>query len=147
MQNIITYLIPLVCSILCGGLIGLERYIHEKPAGMRTNILICMGACLFTIISQKIGTGDNARIAAQIVTGIGFLGAGVIFRSPESVHGLTTAAGIWMVAALGMACGCGMYLLAFVCTLLAIVVLIVLQPIEKRLIKFHKQKQENHNNN
>lgn len=145
MQNLIIHIIPLVCSILCGGLIGVERYIHEKPAGMRTNILICMGACLFTIISQNISTSDNGRIAAQIVSGIGFLGAGVIFRSTESVHGLTTAAGIWIVAAIGMALGFKMYLLAFVCTLLAIIVLIVLQPIEKKLMKHHKQNQENHN--
>ena len=132
---------PLLAAVFCGGLVGLERYIHEKPAGMRTNILICLGACIFTIISKNIEGADPGRIAAQIVTGIGFLGAGAIIHGVGGVQGLTTAAGIWVVAAIGMACGSGMYLMAFGSTALSLAVLLLLQPIEKKMDKLHKNSQ------
>jgi putative Mg2+ transporter-C (MgtC) family protein len=98
-------------SLLLGAFIGFEREVSDKAAGLRTNILICMGACLFTILSEMIGN-DPARITAQIVSGIGFLGAGAIMREGDRVTGLTTAATIWVVAAIGAAAGSGMYLIA-----------------------------------
>ncbi len=130
---------PVIFSLLAaaffGGVIGYERHIHDKPAGLRTNILICLGACVFTIISTNLAGSEPGRIAAQIVTGIGFLGAGAIIQSGGSVHGLTTAAGIWIVAAIGMACGAGMYFLALIATVITTIVLFLLLPIEKRLGK------------
>lgn len=101
----------LLAAIVAGALIGLERELHDKPAGFRTNILICVGAALFTMISVHLGrhtTGvDPTRIAAQIVTGVGFLGAGAIIQRRNHVVGLTTAATIWSVASVGMAFGAG----------------------------------------
>lgn len=107
-------LFKLAVSLLLGAFIGFEREVSDKAAGLRTNILICMGACLFTILSIKLGNGahDPGRIAAQIVSGIGFLGAGAIMREGDRVTGLTTAATIWVVAAIGAAAGYGMYLMA-----------------------------------
>lgn len=100
-------------AILAGGLIGLEREFRDKAAGFRTNIFICLGATLFTILSIRLGEfNDPARIAANIVVGIGFIGAGVILRGDQRIIGLTTAATIWVVAALGMAIGAGEYLLS-----------------------------------
>jgi putative Mg2+ transporter-C (MgtC) family protein len=116
-----------------GAAVGLEREFRQKPAGLRTNILIALGSALFTILSVSMGhgTGSTDRIAAQIVTGIGFLGGGAILRSGESVHGMTTAATIWVNAAIGMAVGTGQYLLATATTLVTLVVLAVLPPIER----------------
>jgi putative Mg2+ transporter-C (MgtC) family protein len=115
-----------------GAAIGLEREYRQKPAGLRTNILIAVGSALFTIVSIALarGGGTPDRITAQIVTGIGFLGGGAIIRSGSSVHGMTTAATIWMNAAIGMAAGAGEYQLATVATVLTLVVLVVLPPIE-----------------
>ncbi len=103
------YVVRLVFATVLGGMVGIEREVRDKPAGFRTIILICVGSCLFTIISQSIGgpDWDTTRIAAQIVSGIGFLGAGAILRDRGSVFGLTTAATIWAVAAIGMAVGFG----------------------------------------
>lgn len=100
-------------ALLLGGLVGLERERHNMPAGVRTFMLVSVGACMFTILSFRFG-GDPARVAAQIVTGIGFLGAGVVMQRGKTVHGLTSAAGIWSVAAVGMAVGMGDYFLAAV---------------------------------
>ena len=115
-----------------GAVIGLEREYHQKPAGLRTNILIALGSALITILSISIGTAGSTpdRIAAQIVTGIGFLGGGAILRSGKSIHGMTTAATIWVNAAIGMACGAGEFATASAATGLTIVVLAVLPPIE-----------------
>lgn len=121
-------------AILLGGLIGLERESREKAAGIRTNIFICLGATLFTILSARLaGANDNARIAANIVTGIGFLGAGVIFRDVGRVRGLTTAALIWFVAAIGMSVGLGQFPLAISVTLIVMVILMVFPPLESFL--------------
>jgi putative Mg2+ transporter-C (MgtC) family protein len=115
-----------------GAAIGVEREYRQKPAGLRTNILIAVGSALFTIVSiefaRRGGTPD--RIVAQIVTGVGFLGGGAILRSGTSVHGMTTAATIWVNAAVGMAAGAGEPALAASATLLTLVVLAVLPPIE-----------------
>jgi putative Mg2+ transporter-C (MgtC) family protein len=115
-----------------GAAIGVERELRRKPAGLRTNMLIAVGAALFTTISIRLGTagGTPDRIAAQIVTGIGFLGAGAILRSGESVHGMTTAATIWVNAAVGMAAGAGEYTMASVATAITLVVLTALEPVE-----------------
>jgi putative Mg2+ transporter-C (MgtC) family protein len=115
----------LLLAVGLGALIGAEREVSDKPAGLRTNILICLGAALFTLVSVQLGgpRGDPARIAAQIVSGIGFLGAGAIMRAQGRVLGMTTAASIWMVAAVGMAAGAGRWQLACGGALLALLVL------------------------
>jgi putative Mg2+ transporter-C (MgtC) family protein len=115
-----------------GAAIGVEREIRQKPAGLRTNVLIGVGSALFTMISLQVGavSGTPDRIAAQIVTGIGFLGAGAIMRSGLSVHGMTTAATIWVNAAIGMAAGAGEYAMATMATAITILVLVALPPIE-----------------
>jgi putative Mg2+ transporter-C (MgtC) family protein len=119
-------LLQLSLAVLLGGAIGMERELSGKPAGLRTNILICMGATLFTALSVKLslGRGDPARIAAQILPGVGFIGAGTILHARGSVTGLTSAATIWVVAAIGMALGGGEYEDALGA---ALIVLIVLQ--------------------
>ncbi|OGR82207.1 MAG: hypothetical protein A3J74_01400 [Elusimicrobia bacterium RIFCSPHIGHO2_02_FULL_57_9] len=104
-------MLKIVTALVLGSVIGLEREVSDKAAGLRTNILICVGATLFTILSLKF-TNDAARISAQIVSGIGFLGAGAIMREGEHVTGLTTAATIWTVAAIGMGVGYGFWALA-----------------------------------
>ena len=122
----------LLLSAGLGAALGLEREYRRKPAGLRTNILIAIGSALFTILSVSMttGTGDPSRVAGQIVTGIGFLGGGAILRNRDTVHGMTTAATIWVNAAIGVACGIGQYQLATATTALTLVVLVVLPPIE-----------------
>jgi putative Mg2+ transporter-C (MgtC) family protein len=119
-------------AIVFGAVVGAERQLSGKAAGLRTNILICLGAAVFTIISREMGGGHSdsiTRIAAQIVSGIGFLGAGAIIQDRGGVHGLTTAATIWLVASIGMACGAGFHILALVATVLAVIVLFILAPV------------------
>ncbi len=115
-----------------GAAIGLEREYRQKPAGLRTNILIAVGSALFTILSLELtrGVGDPSRVAGQIVTGIGFLGGGAIMRNRDTVHGMTTAATIWVNAAVGVAAGMGQYALATFAVALTLLVLVVLPPIE-----------------
>jgi putative Mg2+ transporter-C (MgtC) family protein len=122
----------LLLSAGLGAVIGLEREYRRKPAGLRTNILIAIGSALFTVLSLSMtaSTGDPGRVAGQIVTGIGFLGGGAILRNRDTVHGMTTAATIWVNAAIGVACGTGQYALATMTTALTLVVLVVLPPIE-----------------
>ena len=118
----------LVLAAVLGGIIGMEREFKRRPAGLRTNMFICFGSALFTILSLELaGPGsDMTRIASQIIPGIGFIGAGSILRSKGGVVGLTTAATIFVVAAVGMACGGGQYLLAGFSTVLIVLGLIVL---------------------
>lgn len=122
----------LLLAALIGGLIGAERELRRKSAGFRTNILIALGAAIFTIagVAMATGSADPARIPAQIVTGIGFLGAGAIIRSRGGVHGMTTAATVWVNAALGIACGAGEFRLAIVGGATVLLVLLALAPIE-----------------
>ena len=134
--------LSIVLATVLGAAIGLERQLSGKAAGLRTNVLICLGAAVFTIISKRMVQGTDAsiaRIAAQIVTGVGFLGAGAVIQDRRGVHGLTTAATIWLVASIGMACGAGFYELACISTLLAIIVLVVvlrlIKPIERYAAK------------
>lgn len=116
-----------------GAAIGIERELRKKPAGLRTNILIALGSALFTMLSLELtqGTDSPERIAAQVVTGIGFLGAGAIMQSGGTVHGLTTAATIWVNAAIGMAAGAGEFAIALGATSITLIVLVVLPPIER----------------
>ena len=125
----LTMLGRLLVALLAGGIVGLERRLRDRPAGIRTLSLVSVGACLFTLVSiygfRGLGTvQDPARVAAQIVTGVGFIGAGTMIASQAGiVRGLTTASGIWVVAGLGMAAGVGMYVVAIVGSLLTAVVL------------------------
>ncbi|MFY9562377.1 MAG: MgtC/SapB family protein [Terriglobales bacterium] len=123
----------LVAAIL-GGIIGLERQLRHKPAGLRTNIFICFGAAMFTLLSKQLaGTeAESARIASQIIPGIGFIGAGSILHSRGSVTGLTTAATLFVVASVGMAVGAGLYVTAVFATVLILVGLAVLGNLEGR---------------
>ena len=124
----------LCLSALLGGALGLEREWKQKSAGLRTNVLIAMGATLFTVMSIDLSAssgGDATRIAAQIVTGIGFLGAGAIMRTGGSIRGLTTAAMIWVNAAVGVAVGGGEYRVALIATAVTLVVLLTLNPVER----------------
>ena len=105
-------IVPVLLAVGCGTVIGLERQLKHKAAGLRTNILICLGAAVFTIISREMASGSQdsiTRIAAQIVTGVGFLGAGAVIQDRGGIHGLTTAATIWLMASIGMACGARFY--------------------------------------
>ncbi len=132
-------------AILLSFAIGLEREMTNKYAGLRTNILVCVGACIFTIISiygfpevsvtgDELGTRDTARVAAQIVTGIGFIGGGTVLRHGANVFGLTTAATLWVSAAIGMACGTGMYGLALLSTIFTIIVLVSVLVFERNVL-------------
>ncbi|RKR84795.1 putative Mg2+ transporter-C (MgtC) family protein [Mucilaginibacter gracilis] len=118
----------LFLSAMVGCLVGLEREIRRKPAGFRTLAIICVGSTLFTICSYKLGFPDNEdRIAANIITGVGFLGAGVIFRNGFSVSGITTAATIWIAAALGMLIGIGDYAIALLSLAVSLIILWAMQ--------------------
>ncbi len=132
------YVMRLVIALLIGGAIGLEREFKGKPAGMRTNMLICVGSCLIMILSIEIARSaariaDPGRIAAQVVTGIGFLGAGTIIRSRFHIVGLTTAATIWVLSALGLAIGAGYILLSAIVAFLITVTLVFIGYIEARV--------------
>lgn len=129
------FLVRCGVAALCGGLIGIERELKNKPAGFRTNILICLGASMYMSVGLLIpnGTVDPTRIAAQVVTGIGFLGAGCIIQAGGHVRGLTTAATIWVVAAIGIVSGAGYPILALIASLIVILTLAVLQRVEERL--------------
>ena len=123
----------LLLAVGLSAALGLEREYRHKPAGLRTITLIGMGSALFTIVSIGFAgaSGTSDRIAAQIVTGIGFLGAGAILRGNADVHGLTTSATIWVTAAIGMAVGAGLYSVATAATALTLVVLAVVGPVER----------------
>lgn len=117
-------------AALLGAVLGLEREWRGKEAGLRTNTLIAIGAALFTVMSMQFG-GDPGRLAAQIVTGVGFLGAGAIMRTGANVQGLTTAALIWVNAAIGVAAGAGRIRLAALCTAITLVAMLVLIPLDR----------------
>lgn len=127
-------------AFVIGAVLGLEREFRSKPAGFRTMILICVGSCLYTILSKEAGSGSADRIASNIVTGIGFIGAGVIFKEGITVNGLTTAALIWVTAALGMSIGYHNYPLAIVVSAMVVIALFVLEPVQRFINKFHKVK-------
>lgn len=126
-------LLQLTLAVVLGGVIGLERELSGKPAGLRTNVLICTGAALFTVLSLHLaGTrGDPARVAAQLIPGVGFIGAGTILHTRGAVTGLTSAATIWVVAAIGMALGSGAYVEGVGTTALVMLVLLGLGRFER----------------
>lgn len=133
-------IIRLIVSVLVSGLIGLERQLHRRAAGLRTHILVCVGSTLimltslyiFDIYKDKIAV-DPSRIAAGVITGIGFLGAGTIIRYGEEIRGLTTAASLWVVAALGLAVGCGFYVAAIATTVIVLLTLMFLRRLENKI--------------
>lgn len=140
-------ILRLVLASALGAVIGMERERKNWSAGMRTHMMVCLGSALVIIVSSYgffdvIGnhiTLDPARVAAQVVSGIGFLGAGIIiFQKPGFVRGLTTASGLWTVAAIGLATGAGLYLAAIAATVIAFTILLILQPIEKRFSRKFK---------
>ena len=131
-------LLRLVVALVLGALIGLERERRGHAAGFRTMAMVSVGSCLFTLVGAELFGGDRTdptRIAAQVVTGIGFLGAGAILREQGTIRGLTTAATIWVVAAIGMAAGFGAYVLAAGCTALVLVGLIVMRFVRRRFLR------------
>jgi putative Mg2+ transporter-C (MgtC) family protein len=139
----------LVLSVVMGGLIGFERQMNRRTAGLRTNILVCMGSCLIMLVSIYIfemyknqASVDPSRIAAGVITGIGFLGAGAIMRerNKEVIRGLTTAACLWVVAGIGMSIGCGFYSAALTTTALTLIVLFFLRYVEGMV--FQKDRSE-----
>lgn len=147
MENVFFQLIELptilkvVVSCLTGALLGMEREFHHKAAGMRTLTLICVGSTLFTILSVELGMpGSPDRVASNILTGVGFIGAGVIFKGTYSIDGITTAATIWIAAALGIGVGMGHYTLVTIALILVLIVLQGLKVIEKWISKVQQKK-------
>ena|SRR5688572_7060409 len=142
-RALVPFLVRCGAAAICGAIIGLERELKEKPAGFRTNILICLGSAMYMsagllLVHEAGETGtDVARIAAQVVTGIGFLGAGCIIQERGHVRGLTTAATIWVVAAIGIIAGAGFPILAFVAALAVVLTLAALDPFERLLDRAH----------
>lgn len=146
----IDFLLRLSAALVLGFALGLERELTNKYAGLRTHILVCLGACVFTLLSiygfptfangdnviieQATGVRDTARIAAQIVTGIGFIGAGTVLRNGPMVFGLTTAATLWLAASIGMACGAGMFDVAVISTVFSIAVLTLIRIFERQIL-------------
>ena len=130
------FLVRCGVAAVCGGLIGIERELKDKPAGFRTNILICLGSSIYMAIGLLIpaDTTDPSRIAAQVVTGIGFIGAGCIIQSGAEVKGLTTAATIWVVAAIGIVSGAGYPVLALIASVMVIITLASLRRFERRFL-------------
>ncbi len=135
------FFLPYVIAALCGAALGLERELQRKPAGLRTNMLIAVGSALFTYASFELAGegGDPSRVAAQIVTGVGFLGAGTIIRDrgENVIHGLTSAATVWMVAALGMLAGARLYGLALGGALLGLLILQALKSVENWTLRWY----------
>jgi putative Mg2+ transporter-C (MgtC) family protein len=132
------HVFQILFALGAGALLGLEREYHSKPAGFRTMILICVSSCLFSILSLSLPSGD--RIASNIVTGIGFVGAGVVFKEGASVRGITSAAIIWMSAAIGMSIGLRHYVLAAIVTAIVLLVMLALTKFEKLFDQLHQIK-------
>ncbi|QHI39054.1 hypothetical protein IMCC3317_44550 [Kordia antarctica] len=133
------FLLRLCAALLAGVFIGFERQWQRKSAGLKTNTMVATGAAIFTMLSVQLndhsGDADVTRIIAQIVTGVGFLGAGIIFKEGTNVHGLTTAATIWCSAAIGCVAGVGFFIETAICTALVLIINIVLQPLDNWLKK------------
>ena len=137
---ILPFLVRAAAAAICGAIIGLERELKRKAAGFRTNILICLGSCIYMTVGLLLVRGssgefDPTRIAAQVVTGIGFIGAGCIIQERRRITGLTTAATIWVVAAIGIISGAGFPLLALVSAVIVVMTLAVLGVFEKRFLE------------
>ena len=128
----------LLLALMIGAIIGTEREYRSKSAGLRTMIMVSLASCLFTMLSLRIGVENPDRLAANILTGLGFLGAGVIFKDDNRISGITTATTIWMVAALGMAIGAGYFFLSLLGTGLVLIVLTFLVYIQEKIDEFHQ---------
>jgi putative Mg2+ transporter-C (MgtC) family protein len=129
----------LLLAMALGGVVGIERELRSKSAGFRTLILICLGAAMFTIFSQYLGgKGSPDRIASNVVVGIGFIGAGVIFKGDKVVNGITTAASIWLTAAVGVGVGCGYYFLAILGCFLVLITLFLLSTLDNYLDRLNQ---------
>ena len=148
MENFITtilleknMLLDILLAMVLGFAIGFERELTNKWAGLRTHMLVCMGSCIFTLLSihafpvfAHSPQADPARIAAQVLTGIGFIGGGTVLKHGSAIYGLTTAAALWITASIGMACGCGFNNLAIVSTIIVVSVLVLIRIFEKQFI-------------
>lgn len=135
-NNLMEITLRLVVALLLGGAVGIEREWRSKDAGFRTHFLVAVGSALFCVVSQygfDMQVKDSSRVAAQVVSGIGFLGAGTIIFQKNVIRGLTTAAGLWVTAAIGLACGSGMYVPAAMVTLMVIAGLELLNPLLRRI--------------
>ena len=137
--GIVAIALRLLCAMIVGSLVGLERDYTHHPAGLRTHILVALGACVASIMGQMLlaqygGTSDPARLSAQVITGVGFLGAGTIMKEGVSVKGLTTAASVWAVACLGIACGYGYYALALAGMVFTLITLTVFEALQRKFI-------------
>jgi len=130
-----TQVLRLVLAAVCGAAVGWQRERHEKAAGLRTHILLALGACLFTLVALAVHGEDMTRLIQGLVTGTGFLAGFVIFREGPSIHGLTTAVGLWLIGAVGLAMGVGEYFLGILATLLALLVISVLGRAEKNIAR------------
>jgi putative Mg2+ transporter-C (MgtC) family protein len=128
----------LLLSFLIGSAIGIEREYRSKAAGLRTMIVICLGSTIFTEISMSVGGSSPDRIASNIITGIGFLGAGVIFKDGLTISGITTATTIWIAAALGIAVGAGEYFIATVGSIVVMIVLTLFEPLKEWIVRMHQ---------
>ncbi len=141
--NLVSTLVRLVLAMLLGGMLGIERGRKRRPAGLRTYMIVCIASALVMITSQYMseffGTGDPARLGAQVISGIGFLGAGTIMITSRQVKGLTTAAGLWAAACIGLAVGIGFYAGAILCSLIVLLVMTVLTGFDARIRKKTKQ--------
>lgn len=138
-------LLSVILALFFGAIIGFEREMTNKWAGLRTHILVSIGSCVFTLLSIHVfptfaadgnpqAYGDPARVAAQIITGIGFIGGGTVLRHKASIHGLTTASTLWIVASIGMACGCARFDIAFYTTILSVAILVLVRIFERQFI-------------
>ncbi|UCC41732.1 MAG: MgtC/SapB family protein [Candidatus Aminicenantes bacterium] len=135
-EELLMDIVKIFVAMLAGGIIGFERELKDKPAGLRTNILVSTGSCLFVIFAFRVSelySDDPGRIIGPIITGIGFLGAGTIIRARGSVRGLTSAATIWVVAGVGMSAGMGLFLLALTISLLVLFILLILPKVEEAI--------------
>lgn len=137
-QEVVEVLIKMVLALVCGGVLGIERGRKKRPAGFRTYMLVCLGAALVMMTNEYIcevyGSGDPARLGAQVISGIGFLGAGTIITTGHNrVKGLTTAAGLWAAACIGLAIGTGYYEGAVIGTLMIVVIMVVLHRLDRRI--------------
>jgi putative Mg2+ transporter-C (MgtC) family protein len=144
-SQLVSFLLPkIIVATICGLIIGWEREVKNKVAGIRTHIIVCVGACLFTSTGFILGPDyhiDPTRVIGQIVTGIGFLGAGVIFKHDDKVSGVTSAAFIWLIAAMGVLVGMGFLYSSLIFTIGLLAVLILLQKLENRIKKYNDGKQ------
>lgn len=143
--DLLTKMLPEIgVATVCGALIGLEREIKNKVAGIRTHILICVGVTIFTLVGISFGgTADPTRVIGQIITGIGFLGGGVIFKEQDKVVGVTSAAFIWFIASIGVLCGMGYLLSAGILTVGFLLITILLSRFEPILEKYTKKRNSN----